>query len=67
MQTKSWAYLEGVKNELFQRTMSKSTRIYHQCKSVSKTVCILGYLTREQLYAWIKNENISKKSRKNFY
>jgi hypothetical protein len=47
--------------------MSKSTRIYHQCKSVSKTVCILGYLTREQLYAWIKNENISKKSRKNFY
>lgn len=44
---------------------TKALELYYQCKSVFKTVCILGYPTREWLYAWIKNENIPKKPRKN--
>lgn len=44
---------------------TKALELYYQCKSVFKTVCILGYPTREWLYAWIKNENIPRKPRKN--
>ncbi len=38
--------------------------LYQQCKSVSETVRILGYPSREYLYKWIKNEKLPKKERK---
>lgn len=39
-------------------------QIYHQCKSVTKTIRILGYPTRRALYTWIGNEGIPKAPRK---
>ena len=42
----------------------KALEIYHQCESVSKTVRILGYPTRKQLYNWIYEEKQPKRSRK---
>ncbi|KDE63154.1 helix-turn-helix domain-containing protein [Fusobacterium necrophorum] len=44
--------------------IKKALELYQQCKSVSETVRILGYPSREYLYKWIKNENILKKERK---
>lgn len=44
--------------------VKKALELYHQCKSVSKTVRILGYPTRQNMYTWIKKENIPKKERK---
>lgn len=39
-------------------------QLYHQTESVTETVRILGYPTREYLYKWIKSENQLPKSRK---
>ena len=44
--------------------IKKALELYQQCKSVSQTVCILGYPTRENLYKWIKKENVPQKERK---
>lgn len=46
------------------KQIKKALELYQQCKSVSETVRILGYPSREYLYKWIKNENIPKKERK---
>ena len=44
--------------------IKKALELYQQCKSVSQTVHILGYPTRENLYKWIKKENVTQKERK---
>ena len=44
--------------------IKKALELYQQCKSVSQTVRILGYPTRENLYKWIKKENVPQKERK---
>lgn len=44
--------------------IKKALELYQQCKSVSQTVRILGYPTRENLYKWIKKENVTQKERK---
>ena len=43
--------------------IKKALELYQQCKSVSQTVHILGYPTRENLYKWIK-KNVTQKERK---
>lgn len=43
--------------------IKKALELYQQCKSVSQTVRILGYPTRENLYKWIKKENVPKKEK----
>ena len=44
--------------------IKKALELYKQCKFVSQTVRILGYPTRENLYKWIKKENVLQKERK---
>lgn len=44
--------------------IKKVLELYQQCKSLSQTVRILGYPTRENLYKWIKKENVPQKERK---
>lgn len=44
--------------------IKKALELYQQCKSLSQTVRILGYPTRENLYKWIKKENVPQKERK---
>lgn len=44
--------------------VKKALEFYQQCKSVSKTVHILGYPTKVQLYKWIKTEKLPKRERK---
>ncbi len=36
--------------------IEKALKVYHTNKSVGKTIRILGYPTRRQLYSWINNE-----------
>lgn len=36
--------------------IEKALKVYHTTKSVGKTIQILGYPTRRQLYSWINNE-----------
>jgi len=33
----------------------KALRLYRKCGSVTKTIIILGYPSRESMYLWIKN------------
>ena len=39
-------------------------KVYHQCKSVTATIRILGYPSRYTLYTWITNEGADKPTRK---
>jgi transposase-like protein len=39
-----------------QGEIDAALKFYHQCKSVTKTIQVLCYPTRETLYTWIKNE-----------
>lgn len=39
-------------------------KLYHQCGSVSETIRVLGYPTRQALYTWIRNEHSIKPLRK---
>lgn len=39
-------------------------QVYHQCRSVTETIRILGYPTKRALYTWIENEGIPKSPRK---
>ena len=41
-------------------------QIYHQTRSVTKTIRILGYPTRRNLYTWISEENAPPKIRKEY-
>lgn len=41
-------------------------KLYHQCKSITKTVQALGYPTKRALYKWINHEGKPKKQRKEF-
>ena len=43
--------------------IKKALELYQQCKSVSQTVRILGYPTRENLYKWISLLKEAKISR----
>lgn len=39
-------------------------KVFRQTNSVSKTIRILGYPTRRQLYTWIAGENMVKREHK---
>ena len=39
-------------------------KVYHQCRSVSTTIRVLGYPTRRALYTWIAKEGAVKPERK---
>ena len=39
-------------------------KLYHQCGSVTKTTCVLGYPSKKELYNWILNEGAVKPARK---
>ena len=41
-------------------------RLYHQTESVTKTIRILGYPTRRNLYKWISEEKLPPKIRKEY-
>jgi hypothetical protein len=47
-----------------QEKIDVALKFYHQCKSVTKTIQVLGYPTRRTLYTWIKNEGTIKPLRK---
>ena len=40
--------------------------LYHQTKSVTETIRILGYPTRRNLYTWMKEEHLPPKIRKDY-
>ena len=46
--------------------IKKALELYQQCKSLSQTVRILGYPTRENLYKWIKKKMLPKRKEKSF-
>lgn len=39
-------------------------KTYNQRRSVTKTICVLGYHTRRALYTWIKDDGVQKTPRK---
>lgn len=47
-----------------QEQKQKALRLYHQIKSVTPTIRILGYPTRRNLYTWISVEGNLSKTRK---
>lgn len=57
VRTKTWT-LTGTKRncEIYSRKqVLKALRLYRKCGSVTKTIRILGYPSRESMYLWIKN------------
>ena len=45
--------------------IKKALELYQQCKSVLRLFPVsLGYPTRENLYKWIKKENVPKRKEK---
>ncbi|WP_313076160.1 helix-turn-helix domain-containing protein [Lacrimispora sp.] len=50
-----------------QEQIFTALKTYHQCESVTKTTCMLGYPTRRALYTWIKDEGSQKPPRKNLF
>lgn len=47
-----------------QEKVDGALKLYHQCRSATKTVQTLGYPTRKALYGWIHAEGKPKKQRK---
>ena len=47
-----------------QKEKEEALKLFHQTKSISETIRILGYPTRQQLYRWIKVETLPLKERK---
>lgn len=47
-----------------QEKVNIALKLYHQCRSVTKTVQTLGYPTRKALYDWVYDEGKPKKQRK---
>ena len=47
-----------------QEKIDTALKVYHQCRSVSTTIRVLGYPTRRALYTWIANEGSVKSERK---
>lgn len=46
------------------KQIKRALKLYHQTNSVSTTVRILGYPSRNQLYKWIQGESLPPKKRK---
>jgi transposase InsO family protein/transposase-like protein len=47
-----------------QEKIDTALQVYRQCKSITKTIHILGYPTARTLYTWIENEGKIKPERK---
>lgn len=47
-----------------QEEINTALKMYHQCRSVTKTIRILGYPTRRTMYWWIEKEGKKKPPRK---
>ena len=47
-----------------QDKIEAALKLYHQCGSVTKTTCVLGYPSKKELYNWILNEGVAKPARK---
>ena len=43
-----------------QEKIDVALKVYHQCRSVSTTIRVLGYPTRRALYTWIAKEGAVK-------
>lgn len=59
VRTKSWTTI-GLRKEPFMYSKEQkdmALQIYHQTRSVTKTIKILGYPTHRNLYTWILEEN----------
>jgi transposase InsO family protein/transposase-like protein len=46
------------------KQVNDAMRLYHECGSVTRTIHILGYPSREMLYQWIRKEGKPKPDRK---
>jgi len=57
VRTKTWTLTGTERNcEMYSRKqVLKALRLYRKCGSVTKTIRILGYPSRESMYLWIKN------------
>ena len=56
---------KGVKFRMYsQDKIAVALKVYHQCRSVTTTIQLLGYPTRRTLYTWIANEGAIKPKRK---
>lgn len=42
-------------------TKSKALQLYGETGSIAKVIHTLGYPSRQNMYTWIKNQNIEKK------
>lgn len=68
MRTKTWIFI-GLRKELFiysQKQKEKALPLYHQTKSVTRTIRILGYPIRRNLYTWISAAGNPLKTRKEY-
>ena len=49
---------------MYSQEIDIALQVYHQCRSVTETIRVLGYPTGRSLYTWIENEGIPKPPRK---